>query len=84
MTGAILTVAVLALLCSALATIGNFAIARDFPDFELDPQSWFLLDSDTELRFMRYRVTTNLFYHQALALWAVLGLLLGGHLLLGL
>jgi len=33
---------------------------------------------------MRYRVTTNLFYHQALVLWAVLGLLLGGHLLLGL
>jgi hypothetical protein len=77
-------VAVLALLCSALATIGNFAIARDFPDFKLDPQSWFLLDSDTELRFMRYRVTTNLFYHQALVLWAVLGLLLGGNLLLGL
>lgn len=84
MTGAILTVAVLALLCSTLATIGNFAIARDFPDFELDPKSYFLLEADMELRFMRYRVTTNLFYRQSLVLWAVLGVLLGGKLLLGL
>ena len=36
MTGAILTTAAFAFLASTLATIGNFAIARDFPDFEPD------------------------------------------------
>jgi hypothetical protein len=82
MTGAILTTAVFALLCSTLATIGNFAIARDFPDFELDPDSHFLLDSDIGMRFMQYRLTTNLFYHQSLVLWGLLAVLLAYKLLL--
>jgi hypothetical protein len=84
MTGAILTTAVLALLCSTLATIGNFAIARDFPDFELDSDSHFFLDSALVMRFMQYRLTTNLFYHQSLVLWAVLAVLVACKLLLSL
>jgi hypothetical protein len=82
MTGAILTTAVFALLCSTLATIGNFAMARDFPDFELDPDAHFLLDSDLGMRFMQYRLTTNLFYHQSLVLWGLLAVLLAYKLLL--
>jgi hypothetical protein len=84
MTGAILTTAVLALLCSILATVGNLAIARDFPDFDPDHDSHFLLDSALVVRFMQYRLTTNLFYHQSLVLWAALVVLLGCKLLLGL
>jgi hypothetical protein len=82
MTGAILTTAVFALLCSTLATIGNFAIARDFPDFELDPEADFLLDAKLGMRFMQYRLTTNLFYHQSLVLWALLAVLLAYKFLL--
>jgi hypothetical protein len=82
MTGAILTTAVFALLCSTLATIGNFAIARDFPDFEPGPDSHFLLDSDVAMRYMQYRLTTNLFYHQSLVLWGLLVILLAYKLLL--
>jgi hypothetical protein len=80
MIGAILTTAVLALVASALATIGNLAIARDFPK-EPDQRSDLLLDSQRILRFRQYRIMTNLFYHQALVLWSVLGLLLAYKLL---
>ena len=82
MIGAIVTIAALAFLASTLATIGNFAIARDFPDFELDPDSDFLLDSQLGMRFMQYRLTTNLFYHQSLVLWGLLAVLLAYKLLL--
>ena len=84
MTGAILMTAAFAFLSSAIATIGNFAIARDFPDFELDPDSDFLLDSALGMRFMQYRLTTNLFYHQSLVLWGLLVVLLAGKLPLSL
>lgn len=81
MIGVILTTAILAFLCSMLATIGNFAIARDFPDFELDPDADFLLDAELGMRFMQYRLTTNLFYHQSLVLWGLSVLLLAYKLL---
>jgi hypothetical protein len=82
MIGAILTTAVFALLCSTLATIGNFAIARDFPDFELEPDADFLLDAKLAMRFMQYRLVTNLFYHQARVLWGLFGILFAYKLLL--
>ena len=87
MIGAIVMTGVFAMLCSGLATIGNLAIARDFPDVKLendaDVYSDPLFDRAVALRYERYRLTTNLFYHQALALWAVLILLVGYKLLIG-
>lgn len=86
MTGAIWTIAVLAFLCSTVATIGNFAIARDFPDFELDEDadvfSDFLMESAVALRYMQYRLLTNTFYYQSLVLWTVLGLMVAYKFLL--
>jgi hypothetical protein len=80
MIGAILTTAVFALVATTLATIGNFAMARDFPK-ELDQGSDLLLDSPLVIRFMQYRIMTNVFYHQSLVLWGVLGLMLAYQLL---
>ncbi len=82
MTGAILTTAAFAFLASVLATIGNFAISRDFPDFEPDWESDGLLDSAIVIRFMQYRIMTNLFYYQSLMLWSLLGVLVLYKLLL--
>jgi hypothetical protein len=87
MIGAIVMTGVFALLCSGLATIGNLAIARDFPDVKLendaDVCSDPLFDPAVALRYERYRLTVNLFYHQARALWAVLILLVGYKFLIG-
>jgi hypothetical protein len=87
MIGAIVTTGVFALLCSGLATIGNLAIARDFPDVRLendtDVYSDPLFDPAVVLRYEQYRLTTNLFYHQARVLWAVLILLVGYKFLIG-
>ena len=81
MIGAIVMTGVFAVLCSGLATIGNLAIARDFPNVKLeadiDIHSDPLFDPAVALRYERYRLTANLFYHQARALWAVLILLVG-------
>lgn len=84
MTGAILTVAVFAFLASTLATIGNFAIARDFPHYEHDQAADVVFFSPLALRFMQYRITTNLFYYQSLVLWSLLVILLAYKLLSGL
>jgi hypothetical protein len=75
MTGAIVATATLAFLCSVVATIGNFAISRDFPDVGSEGDANPLLDSK-QIRFMQYRWATNLFYHQALVLWSLAGMLL--------
>ena len=87
MIGAIVMTGVFAVLCSGLATIGNLAIARDFPDGKLEAavEIYFdpLFDPAVALRYERYRLTTNLFYHQARALWAVLILLVGYKFLSG-
>ena len=71
MIGAILTTAAFAFLASTLATIGNFAIARDFPHYQSD-QGEMIFYSPLAIRFMQYRITTNLFYYQSLILWALL------------
>jgi hypothetical protein len=87
MIGAIVTTGVLALLCSGLATIGNLAITRDFPDVKLENDTDVyadpLFDPAVALRYERYRLTANLFYHQARVLWAVLILLVGCKFLFG-
>lgn len=86
MTGAIWAVAVLAFLSSTVATIGNFAMARDFPDLTKSEASNvmadFLLDSSVALRYMQYKMMTNIFYIQSLVLWAALGLLVAYKFLL--
>lgn len=87
MTGAILTTAVFALLCSVLATIGNFAITRDFPDLkpekDADVFSDPLFDPTLALRYAQYRLMANLFYQQSRVLWVLLVLLVGYKILLG-
>ncbi len=76
MIGAIATVAVCALLCSGLATLGNHAIAREFRDFDLSKNTEMLVDPVIAVRYAEYRLATNIFYRQSLVLWTVLGLLL--------
>jgi hypothetical protein len=87
MTGAIVTIAVLAALCSALATIGNFAIARDFaelkPERDADIFADPLFDPALALRYAQYRLMTNLFYHQSRVLWVLLVLLVGYKVIVG-
>lgn len=74
MIGAIITLATCALLCSALATLGNHAIAREFRDFDLRKNTDMLLDPAIAVRYAEYRLATNIFYRQGLVLWSVLGL----------
>ena len=54
MIGAILTTAAFAFLASTLTTIGNFAIARDFPHYQSD-QGEMIFYSPLAIRFMQYR-----------------------------
>jgi hypothetical protein len=82
MIGAIVTTAVFAVLASSLATIGNFAIARDFPGYEPDWESDGLVDSAVVFRFMQYRMMANIFHYQSLVLWSLLVILLAYKLLL--
>src|SRR4030095_12452150 len=62
MTGAIVTLAVGAVLCSALATLGNHAIAREFRDFDLIKNTEILMDPVIAVRYAEYRLATNIFY----------------------
>ena len=75
MIGAMVTLAVCALLCSGLATLGNHAIAREFRDFDLSKNTEILMDPAIAVRYAQYRLATNIFYRQGLVLWAVLALL---------
>ena len=75
MIGAIATLAVGAVLCSALATLGNHAIAREFRDFYLSKNTEILMDPAIAVRYAEYRLATNIFYRQGLVLWTVLALL---------
>jgi len=79
---AIWTVAIGAFLSSAIATIGNHAVARDFPDFNLDENTDILVDPALAIRYAQYRLTANIFYWQSLVLWTVLGLLVVGEVAL--
>jgi len=79
MIGAILVTALFALTSSVAATIGNFAMARDFPDVRPD-NDWEILsdplfDPTIASRYSRYKLTTNLFYYQSLVLWALLAVM---------
>jgi hypothetical protein len=82
MIGAIVTVAVCALLCSGLATLGNHAIAREFRNFDLHKNTETLMDPAIAMRYTEYRLATNIFYRQSLALWTVLGLMVAYMLVL--
>ena len=82
MTGAIVTLAVGAVLCSALATLGNHAIAREFRDFDLSKNTEILMDPAMAVRYAEYRLATNIFYRQGLVLWAILALLVA-YMLIG-
>ena len=77
MIGAMVTLAVGALLCSALATVGNHAIAREFQDFDPRKNTDIVMDPMIAVRYAEYRLATNIFYRQGLVLWTVLGLLVG-------
>lgn len=79
MIGAILVTALFALTSSIAATIGNFAMARDFPDVRPE-KDWEVLndplfDPTIAARYTRYKLTTNLFYYQSLILWALLAVM---------
>ena len=82
MIGAIVTLAVGAALCSALATLGNHAIAREFRDFDLSKNTEILMDPAIAVRYAEYRLATNIFYRQGLVLWAILALLVA-YMLIG-
>ena len=82
MIGAIVTLAVGAVLCSALATLGNHAIAREFRDFDLIKSTENLMDPAIAVRYAEYRLATNIFYRQGQVLWAVLALLVA-YMLIG-
>ena len=75
MIGAIVTLAVGAVLCTTLATLGNHAIAREFRDFDLSRNTEILIDPAIAVRYAEYRLATNIFYRQGLVLWAVLAVL---------
>jgi len=75
MIGAIVTLAAGAVLCTALATLGNHAIAREFRDFDLSRNTEILIDPAIAVRYAEYRLATNIFYRQGLVLWAVLAVL---------
>jgi hypothetical protein len=82
MIGAIVTLAVGAVLCTALATLGNHAIAREFRDFDLSRNTEILMDPAIAVRYAEYRLATNIFYRQGLVLWAILALLIA-YMLIG-
>jgi len=80
--GVIVTLALCALLSSGLATLGNYAISREFQDFDFRKNTDFLMDPAIVVRYAEYRLATNLFFRQALVLWSVLGLVVAYYLLL--
>jgi hypothetical protein len=78
MIGAMATVALLAVLASALATLSNMTIAREFPTYRTRQEvniDDFVIDQ--AIRLSRYQQTATLFYREALVLWAALALMLG-------
>ncbi len=81
MIGAIVTLAVGAVLCTTLATLGNHAIAREFRDFDLSRNTEILMDTAIAVRYAEYRLATNIFYRQGLVLWAVLAVLVAYRLI---
>ena len=56
MIGALITLAVGAMLCSILATLGNHAIAHEFRDFDLAKNTEILMDPAIAVRYAEYRL----------------------------
>ena len=87
MIGAMVVTGLFALASSLLATLGNVAIARDFPDLRLEHNAEVfadpLFDPSLEVRYAQYRLTANLFYRQSLVLWTLLVLMAGYEALIG-
>ena len=81
MIGAIVTLAAGAVLCTALATLGNHAIAREFRDFDLSKNTEILMDPSIAVRYAEYRLATNIFYRQGLVLWGALAVLVAYRLI---
>lgn len=75
MTGAVITIGVLAAIASAMATVTNMVIKREFPpDIR---RLKFDRTQDQSYRFGCYQLTANIFYYQSLILWAALVALVG-------
>ena len=78
MIGAMATVALLAVLASAMATLSNITIAREFPTYKARQEiniDDFVIDQ--AIRLARYQQAATMFYQQALLLWALLAVMLG-------
>ena len=75
MIGALVTVGLLGFTASTIATIFNAVIARQFP-WQREGSGESDLPLDHLARLIRLRLTANIFYFQALALWAAFAVLL--------
>lgn len=75
MTGAVITIGVLAAIASAMATVTNMVLKRDFPP-EIR-RLRFDRTQDQSHRFGYYQLTANIFYYESLVLWASLVALVG-------
>ena len=69
MNGAIVTLGLLAVLASTLATTTNLLIARRFPG--QDPRRDFYLATDRAYEIIGYRLVARVFYVEALVFWSL-------------
>jgi len=71
------TVALLAILASAAATLSNITISREFPTYKAQQEiniDDFVIDQ--AIRLARYQQAATMFYQGALLLWAALAVML--------
>jgi len=78
MIGAITTLALLAALATAMATLSNTTIAREFPTYKGGTGSRggindFVVDQAT--RLAKYQQAATLFYYEAVLLWCAFTIL---------
>ena len=80
MIGAIVVVAVVAVMSSGMATLNNWAVTRKFPGlpFDMSPDT----PPDIYVRVTCYRVVAKLFYYQSLISWSLLAILIGAEIAL--
>jgi hypothetical protein len=74
--GASIALGTLALVASLLATVGNFVIAREFPNRDLARD--YDLPLDEAIRHANYRLAAKLFHLASLSLWSLFALSLVG------
>lgn len=81
MIGAAITIGLLAVLMSTMATVTNIVIRREFPSelrkLEFDQAQ------DQPLRLGCYQVAANIFFYESLILWAAFVAILGLRILGG-